>query len=631
MKRLTAAALFALVAYAGWTSGQSEAAGGATRARYLSGKGIIVQPEEVVVDSYIAQVDYRYPTPDRAIGVTLYTGNRQFSMQGQAGILQIGIQAGRQSFQDVRPLNVAFVIDKSGSMANPEKLAYAAKAFEAFAETVRDKDFVSLVVFDDRARVVSPSRRMDGPDARDRLRTIVNAIVAGGGSNLLEGLRLGYEEVLSNYRYEYVNRVFLLTDAIADSDGIMELAGAYHGMGIDVSVIGLGAAVDLALINRLAHVGGGSSRFLDSLNTVEEVFSTDLGRMAVPAARNLRMRLEFAQPVEILGTWGYEHKIEDDTITYALPTLHHGDYETLLVEFRTLPTAAPGKKALAVFSLSYDDLQDVTYDAGSWTVPIELVQTDGPVTGFSDAMVVRSGAILRYAQTLKRIGELYYAVRDTETPESRNTLNQCLHLAVDAAKELKNAGLRLSGRPFDAEVGVLTRYAEIIGRDLELGQAESASIIENEEVAPPLDRRTATAAMKGLFEEVKLQMESVAEGSMIVTDFATTNASPNELAARLTEMCRDELSSLPSITAVEPAAYHRAMQARGLSPSQLMDTDAALDMGRQLGADYILTGTILEMKESVLVFVRVINTRNENMESVAQIVLEKNDEVRALL
>jgi Ca-activated chloride channel family protein len=156
------ATLFLLAAILCQAGGESEAAASATRGRYLAGWGVIVPPEEVYIDSFVAHIDYNYPYPENTVGVYLYSGHRQISTSGQEEVLQIGIQARDLPFEDLKPLNLAFVIDKSGSMADRYKMDYVKKSFDIFIDNVREKDFVALVVFDDRARVIFPSTRMNG-------------------------------------------------------------------------------------------------------------------------------------------------------------------------------------------------------------------------------------------------------------------------------------------------------------------------------------------------------------------------------------------------------------------------------------------------------------------------------------
>ena len=180
-----------------WSSGQEEG-GSSGRGKYLAAQGLIIPREEVRVNSYIASIDYNYPFPEEPVGVHLYTGHRQMVAGGQDEILQIGIQAGKVPFQDLPPMNLAFVIDHSGSMAGQDKLEWVKQAFEVFIRQVRDIDFVSLVIFDGRADVVFPSTRMNTAEKRTRFKRAVDEIMPAGGTNLVVGLKLGYEQVMSN-------------------------------------------------------------------------------------------------------------------------------------------------------------------------------------------------------------------------------------------------------------------------------------------------------------------------------------------------------------------------------------------------------------------------------------------------
>jgi Ca-activated chloride channel family protein len=231
MKRILAPALLVGLVAAGSTfaAGAAEAAASSSgRGRYLAGQGVIIPPEEVRVDSYIASIDYHYPDPSADVGITLREGNQQYFIGGQEGVLHIGIQGARKAYADLPPMNLAFVIDKSASMAEDQKLEWVKQAFDIFIQKVRDKDFVALVSFDDQATVLFPSTQMKSEERRAQFREAVQQIYPGGGSNLQAGLELGYQQVLANFRGEYVNRVLFLSDG-TEMSARLRGAGAKSG------------------------------------------------------------------------------------------------------------------------------------------------------------------------------------------------------------------------------------------------------------------------------------------------------------------------------------------------------------------------------------------------------------------
>lgn len=148
MRKLTVLLLLIRICISVFAGGQAEGSATATHGKYLAGQGIIVPPDDIRINGYIAQIDYDYPLPNEdEFEVYLYHENRQLSNKGQDEILHIGIKAAKTSFIDLPPLNLAFVIDTSGSMSGDDKLEWVKESFEIFINKVRDIDFVSLVSF----------------------------------------------------------------------------------------------------------------------------------------------------------------------------------------------------------------------------------------------------------------------------------------------------------------------------------------------------------------------------------------------------------------------------------------------------------------------------------------------------
>lgn len=128
MKKYSLILIFLLISVLTWSGGKEEAAkeaaASSARGKYLAGQGIIIPANEVHIDSYIAYIDYKYPDPEEDLGITLYSGHYQLSTAGQEEVIHIGIQGKKLGFENLPPMNLAFVIDKSGSMSAEDKIVY---------------------------------------------------------------------------------------------------------------------------------------------------------------------------------------------------------------------------------------------------------------------------------------------------------------------------------------------------------------------------------------------------------------------------------------------------------------------------------------------------------------------------
>ena len=653
-------------------SGSEESAGSSSRGIYLAGQGIVIPPDQVHVNSYIASVDYASEKPEGDVSVVLKTGNQQIPNSGGQTLVHIGIQAGEIVFNELPPMNLAFVIDKSGSMNSADKMGWVKDAFDVFIDRVRDVDFVSLVVFDSTARVVYPSTAMNSRDKRYRFRRAVQSVTADGGTNLVDGLRLGYQQVMANYRGEYTNRVLFLTDGVGESSGILAMARKYKEMGINVSTIGVGENFDLDLMVELAKTGGGSSRFISDREEMEEIFGSELDRMVVPAVTNLEMELSLPPGFEVLESWGYNHVINGNVIRFSQGTLHHRDYETILVRVETPPMEEEGVFEIARFTMSYDTSEGEGKQSarhgrrmvGPYILERLFVSDEVPTHGYSDAMVLRSGSMLHFAEKLIDIGSLYYSCRreldrinvlrdalykktsaenevayeSLSSPEIRElegevqrTMQSAMDETVSMRNELLNARLRLDDTGFDDEIAILDAYIDIMGRDMLLHDEIVNERADDTELRTVAVDRSLHDHVSNLFREMSLSMSSKDPGVIAVSGFTAKEERPSALLDLLNETAVMEVAKYDSLKVVERSDIDTLMEEQKLSLSSLVDTDTAIQIGNLLAADYILTGSLLEMPASVIVFGRIINTETGEIESVAQIILQKDSEITAML
>jgi TolB-like protein len=408
---------------------------------------------------------------------------------------------------------------------------------------------------------------------------------------------------------------------VGESGGILEMAETYRGMGINVSTIGVGENFDLSLMRDLANRGGGSSRFISGRKEMEKTFGTDLDRMIVPIAYDLEMKLEFLLDVDILGTWGYDNRVYGNTAHYYLPTLHHRDYETILAHIRIPSQSETGERELLRFSLTYTDENSEIRSAGPYFLKADFVDMDNPVTGFSDGMVLKSGTMLHFAHAMQKIGRLYYS----------GQVHSALDLTVETKKELVNARLRLDNEGFDDEIGILNNYIKVLGGDLAMGETETTRMSMEEEISPVVPERPLQEHLENLFREMTLDLGARGKGTIAISGFTKRDGGSSELTALLNEMAMLEIAKLGTLKVIERESFNMILEEQKLALSDLMDTENAIEIGKLLTANHILTGSVIEMPGSVVIFGRIIDVETAEILSVAQVIIQKSGDIKSML
>src|SRR3954470_14529153 len=158
------------------------------------------------------------------------------------------------------PVNLAFVIDRSGSMAG-EKLRLAKLAVEQSIARLQSDDRFSITVYDDAIDVVFESATAS-PEAKVNALRRLGVVESRNMTNLGEGWLRGCEQVARHLAADGVNRCLLLTDGLAnvgitDADELAEHATELRARGVSTSTFGVGNEFDEQLLQALADAGGG--------------------------------------------------------------------------------------------------------------------------------------------------------------------------------------------------------------------------------------------------------------------------------------------------------------------------------------------------------------------------------------
>lgn len=217
------------------------------------------------------------------------------------------------------PLNLAVVLDKSGSMTGA-KLEKTKQAAMLLVDRLAPNDIFSLVIFSDEAEVLVPAQKVEDKDA---LKEKIESIEAGGSTALYAGVKLGAEQLEEYFSPKRINRVILLSDGLANVGPsspreLRRLGSDLAEREISVTTIGVGDDYNEDVMAGLAEASDANYYYVQDTETLPEIFSKELGGMLNVAARQIKIEITCPDGVKPLGFIGRPEKFEGQQATVNL-------------------------------------------------------------------------------------------------------------------------------------------------------------------------------------------------------------------------------------------------------------------------------------------------------------------------
>jgi Ca-activated chloride channel family protein len=185
------------------------------------------------------------------------------------------------------PLNLCLVIDRSTSMQGARLNNVKAAAHQIIDE-LHDDDTLAVVTFNDRAEVILPSR--SGIN-RARAKAQVSTIWASGGTEILQGMQTGLEQINRRHSQDVTSHLILLTDGQTYGDekdciAAARQAGARH---IGITAMGIGEDWNDALLDQVAAQSGGVSAYIASPGQVRSLLQQRVRGLGTIFAQGLKL------------------------------------------------------------------------------------------------------------------------------------------------------------------------------------------------------------------------------------------------------------------------------------------------------------------------------------------------------
>ena len=274
------------------------------------------------------------------------------------------------------PVNLAIVLDRSGSMSG-EKLRVAKAAVEEAIARLQPDDRFSVVVYDDKVDIVIASATASGESRRaavERLREIE----ARGTTNLGEGWLRGCEQVASRLVEHGVNRCLLLTDGLAnvgitDPDQLAAHAAELRARGVTTSTFGVGNDFDERLLQDLADAGGGHFYYIADAPQIRDAITSEVGETLEVVARDVTIEVTARDDIRIEPMSPYRATAHGNRTSVSLGDL--GSEQAVEVVLRlSFPYGDTGRETGAIVALTDADGVFAAGGAGE-TDPVRLAWT----------------------------------------------------------------------------------------------------------------------------------------------------------------------------------------------------------------------------------------------------------------
>jgi Ca-activated chloride channel family protein len=294
-----------------------------TRTRQAILAGQLPEPEAVRTEEVVNAFDYGDRAPDLATFRIFVEGSPSPFGHGTS-LIRLGIKGRRLGREESRPAVLTFVVDASGSMAQPDRFGLARLALDELLGRLGPNDRIQLIAFNDTARVLTEPIASSG---RKEILAAFDRIQCTGSTHLESGLRLAYDRAAAAFRPGAENRVILISDGVANlgtgaAADILTHIDAARRQGITLAVFGVGRGTyNDEMLEQLANRGDGTYRFLDSADEVRRAFVDDLAATLYTIASDVKIQVEwFPASVSRYRQLGYENRaltaeqFRDDTV-----------------------------------------------------------------------------------------------------------------------------------------------------------------------------------------------------------------------------------------------------------------------------------------------------------------------------
>jgi len=285
-----------------------------------------------------------------------------------------------KSEQERAPLNIALVIDRSGSMQG-QKIERAREAAIQAIRRMDSRDIVSVITFDNNVDVLIPATRVRDREDMERK---IRSIQPGGTTAIYDGVKKGAEEIRKFFEKGIVNRVILLSDGLANvgpnsPEEHARLGRTLGGEGITVTTLGLGTDYNEDLMSKLASASDGNHKFIENADQLADIFQKEFNTALAVVAQDVRCVVTLPEGNRPVRALNMDVEINGQEITFGWNQIYSNHERFVMLEVEVPATNEGQSRELATATLRYTNLETKNADNLSAKVDIRFSSSEAQV------------------------------------------------------------------------------------------------------------------------------------------------------------------------------------------------------------------------------------------------------------
>jgi len=304
-------------------------------ARLVIESGGVPDADWITVEGFLSEHTLPVETPEGA-GLLYTTAslawNADFDVFTPVATVQIGFGTTIDAATFERDaLNLCLVIDKSGSMdeviderTRATKWEAVRIALDRLLAHLTSDDLVSVVTFDKEAHTLL--RAVEGDDIA-AIKGAIDDISPLGATDLLRGMRRGYDVVADHSDAQRMDRIIVLTDVLPTSGAFEaeEFIGVMRRRataGIGATIFGVGTDFGQQLAFDISQVRGGNFFFLSDYERIVSVFDEEFDFLVTPVAYDVELEVSIPFEFDVTDVYGvpFDEPL-GHVLTIGVPTL----------------------------------------------------------------------------------------------------------------------------------------------------------------------------------------------------------------------------------------------------------------------------------------------------------------------